>query len=66
MEINSKTSVEIFRYRTTEGKIPARLLNHIIATDPHVQEFYDIKDYIDYLYSELDISYNDLNTIGVE
>ena len=63
----NNTAIEkLFRHTTTEGRIPAKLLNHIIATDPHVQDFYDIKDYIDYLYSELDISYNDLNTIGVE
>lgn len=44
----------------------AKLLNYVVFTDVAGNDFGDFKDYIDYLYSMIGISYSDINKLGIK
>ena len=44
----------------------AKLLNYVVFTDMEGNDFGDFKDYIDYLYSMVGISYFDITGLGIK
>lgn len=44
----------------------AKLLNYVVFTDMEGNDFGDFKDYIDYLYSMIGISYFDITGLGIK
>lgn len=44
----------------------AKLLNYVVFTDMEGNDFGDFKDYIDYLYSMVGISYFDITELGIK
>ena len=51
---------------TWTSNLIAKLLNYVVFTDVAGNDFYDSKDYIDYLYSMLGISYSDIIELGIK
>lgn len=51
---------------TWTSNLIAKLLNYVVFTDVAGNDFGDFKDYIDYLYSMLGISYSDIIELGIK
>ena len=51
---------------TWTSNLIAKLLNYVVFTDIAANDFGDFKDYIDYLYSMVGISYYDITELGIK